>query len=257
MAKPVPGRHRRSKVMLPADLLFSAPHAHLIPTAESFELVYNDSGDPELTVSELAGGANYCEYPRRITQTHFTNRAEVWVMLMTYQFMEAMLLAEEEQQRPAVTGRRKSFPTKPKFYAHLTDDEWMARCFMVGYIEIISASPLYFQRRSLKGKDKVSGFAALKRVLDRYVFSKERKPLNFLISWDSVFELKWINALYKDRCIAHFVRQNNMKLIPSKWGDVAKRVEKAADSFSLSEKAIYEALERDREWHPAFHYEVT
>jgi hypothetical protein len=252
MAKP----RRRRKVILPADVLFSAPHAHLIPTAEAFKLVYNDDGDPELSVSALAGGANYCDYPKQTIQTHFTDRKEVWIMLITYRFVEALSLAEEEQQRPTAASLGESFPERPKFYDHLTGDEWMARCYLIGYIEIVSASPLYFQRRRLAGKNKTAGLTALKRVLERYAFLKENKSLNFLTDWDSAFELKWINALYKDRCIANFVRQNTVNQGPSKWGDVERRVGEAMDIFNLSRLAIYEALQRDREWHPGFHYEV-
>jgi hypothetical protein len=120
-------RRARKKVILPADFLASAPHAHLIPTAESFKLVYNDDGNPELSALSLTGGANYCDYPKRIIQSRFKDLKEVWAMLMTYRFVEAMSLAEEELQWPAATNHIGSFPRKPKFWGHLTDDEWMAR----------------------------------------------------------------------------------------------------------------------------------
>jgi hypothetical protein len=256
ISTPAQRQHARRKVVLPADFLSSAPHAHMIPTAESFRLLYNDDGYPELSVLSLTGGANYCDYPKRVIQTHFKDLKEVWAMLITYRSVEALSLAEEQQERRAAANCRGSFPEKPKFWGHLTDDEWMARCFCVGYIEIISASPLYFQRRWLKGKNKALGFVALKRALERYSFSKENKPLDFLTDWDSQFELKWINAMYKDRCIANFVRQNNQSQGPSRRGDVEKKVQEATHIFTLSDKAIFEALQRDRKWYPCFHYEV-
>jgi hypothetical protein len=260
ISTPAQRQHARRKVVLPADFLSSAPHAHMIPTAESFKLIFTEDGNPELlTVSSLTGGPNYCDYPKRIVQSDFRDIKEIWAMLITYRFVEAMTLADEEQQRPAAASPQESFARKSKFWGHLTDDEWMARCFVVGYLKIISACPLYFQRRWLEGrKHKALGFAALRRVLDRYGFSKEKKPLDFLTDWDSKFELKWINAMYKDHCIAHFVRQNNMSPWPrsSQRGDVEERVEEAMGIFKLSRLAIYEALQRDREWYPCFHFDV-
>jgi hypothetical protein len=182
------------------------------------------------------------------------------------------------------------FPRKPSYWKEqwgvdVTPNEWKAFVFLMGYdkqvkigahhtclIELApklpGGKPSYVRRKReigfvevsyLKGENEALGRQALIRVLKKPLKRPLQVALISLFAEDDPrklvfrFRSKHPRETSKDRAIAHFIQQRIEKAPPHEKKTLKPHVTDAKAIFGGTEKAIYEALARDKKRYPQFH----
>jgi hypothetical protein len=179
---------------------------------------------------------------------------------------------------PLPVGFPKKWPYIKELCGDLTNDEWMAHCFLFGYDQPISAKgklidldpeicrgSIYVKATFLRGETETQGRNALVRLLRSHLEAK--KPLPDLVMEDltELFENKWrklsLKSLsknqssnvipQKDRAIAYFIQHRLSK--PPRRKEMENAVSDAMVEFGISRNQIFTAWRRDKLRYPQFH----
>jgi hypothetical protein len=175
----------------------------------------------------------------------------------------------------------------------ITPDEWKAFVFLAGYDRWVGTGvsqtrliglvpppggkPSYVRRKReigfvkvsyLSGENEALGREALIRVLKKPLKRPLQVALIGLFAQDEYqptetrklvfrFRSKHARETTKDRAIADFIQQRIEKAPPHEKKMLKPHIKDAKGIFGGTEKAIYEALARDKKRHPQLHLPVT